>query len=66
MQIIRHLIYTVVQNVLVRLEAFCLLLKDLSYIPPDSEVPCMYKCDLCNSVFNNEEKLSNHISIAGH
>jgi hypothetical protein len=35
-------------------------------IPPDSEVPRMYKCDLCNSVFDNEEKLSNHISIAAH
>src|SRR5438128_3759388 len=34
--------------------------------PPASEVPRMYTCDLCNAVFDNEEKLSNHVSMASH
>ena len=30
-------------------------------IPPASDVPRIYRCDLCNAVFNNEDELSNHV-----
>ena len=34
--------------------------------PPASEVPRKYKCDLCDAVYDDEEKLSAHISKAVH
>lgn len=35
-------------------------------VPPATDVPQIYRCDLCNAVFDYEEKLSEHVSIAGH
>ncbi|MGA9152076.1 MAG: C2H2-type zinc finger protein [Candidatus Nitrosopolaris sp.] len=35
-------------------------------VPPASKVPRIFKCDLCNVVFSNEDELSNHISGGPH
>ena len=33
---------------------------------PQENVPMIYKCDLCNEVFNSEDELDKHIDVAKH
>ena len=33
---------------------------------PQENVPMIYRCDLCNEVFNSEDELDKHIDVAKH
>jgi Zinc-finger of C2H2 type len=33
---------------------------------PQENVPSVYKCDLCNEVFNSENELDKHMDVAKH
>ena len=33
---------------------------------PQENVPMIYRCDLCNEVFNSEDELDKHMDVAKH
>jgi hypothetical protein len=33
---------------------------------PEDYTPHLYKCPLCNDVFNNEDELTKHVKLVGH
>jgi hypothetical protein len=40
--------------------------QDITKSPPEKKVPRLYKCVLCNDVFNSENELDKHIDITVH